>query len=175
MNEPTNAVNQNPYSAPRAENMIGADQDAPQQVKLFSISGRIGRARYIVYLFGLSLLIIGVGALLSLVTAGLAMIPAYIALLVMQFMLTIQRCHDFNTSGWLSILILVPLVNFMFLFIPGTDGTNRWGSKTTPNSTGMVIGAWICALIIPLSGILAAIAVPAYQQYVQRAKALQTR
>lgn len=175
MNEPTNAVNQNPYSAPRAENMIGADQDAPQQVKLFSISGRIGRARYIVYLFGLSLLIIGVGALLSLVTAGLAMISAYIALLVMQFMLTIQRCHDFNTSGWLSILILVPLVNFMFLFIPGTDGTNRWGSKTTPNSTGMVIGAWICALIIPLSGILAAIAVPAYQQYVQRAKALQTR
>ncbi len=175
MNEPTTAVNPNPYSAPRTENIVGTDQDAPQKVTVFSVSGRIGRARYIVYLFGLSLLIVGVGALLSLVTAGLAMIPAYIALLLMQFMLTIQRCHDLNTSGWLSILILVPLVNFMFLFIPGTDGTNRWGSKTTPNSTAMVVGAWICALIIPLSGILAAIAIPAYQQYVERAEKLQAR
>ena len=174
MNEPATTVNQNPYSSPRSENIVGTDQDAPQQVRLFSVSGRIGRARYIVYLVGLSLLIIGLGALLSLVTAGLAMIPAYIALLVMQFMLTIQRSHDFNTSGWLSILILVPLVNFMFLFIPGTEGTNRWGSKTTPNSTAVVICAWI-ALIIPLSGIVAAIAIPAYQQYGERAKTLRTR
>lgn len=175
MNEPVTTVNQNPYSAPRSENIVGTDQDTPQKVSVFSVSGRMGRARYLVYLVGLSLVIISVGALLSLVTAGLAMIPAYIALLVMQFMLTIQRSHDFNTSGWLSILILVPLINFVFLFIPGTNGTNRWGSKTTPNSTAVVIGAWICALIIPLSGIVAAIAIPAYQQYGERAKTLRTR
>ena len=90
-------------------------------------------------------------------------------------MLMIQRSHDFNTSGWLSILILVPLINFVFLFIPGPNGTNRWGSKTPPNSTAVVIGAWICALIIPLSGIVAAIAIPAYQQYGERAKTLRTR
>ena len=26
-------------------------------------------------------------------------------------MLTIQRAHDFNTTGWLAILSIVPLVN----------------------------------------------------------------
>jgi uncharacterized membrane protein YhaH (DUF805 family) len=176
MNQPvTNSGNQNPYSAPRSQTISGIDDDLPQEVKIFSVSGRIGRARYVVYLFGLSILIMLGGFLLSLITAGFAMVPAYIALLVIQFMLTIQRCHDFDTSGWLSILILVPLVNFMFIFIPGTKGTNRWGSKTTPNSTPMVIGAWLCALVIPLSGILAAIAIPQYQKYVERAKATQAR
>lgn len=176
MNQPvTNSRDQNPYSAPRSQTISGISEDLPQEVKIFSTSGRIGRARYVVYLFGLSLLIMVGGFLLSLITAGLAMIPAYIALLVIQFMLTIQRCHDFDTSGWLSLLIFVPLVNFMFIFIPGTNDTNRWGSKTMPNSTAMVVGAWICALIIPLSGILAAIAIPQYQKYVERAKATQAR
>lgn len=175
MNEPSAIANQNPYSAPRAENLLGAVQDELQKVKVFSISGRIGRARYVVYLVGLSLVIIGVGFLLSLSKPGAVMIPTYVALLLMQFMLAIQRCHDFNTSGWLSILILVPLVNFIFLFIPGTDGTNRWGSKTTPNSIAILVGAWICALIIPLAGILAAIAIPQYQKYAERAKAAQAR
>lgn len=175
MNQPiTNASSQNPYSAPRSQNISGSDEDLPQEVKIFSTSGRIGRARYVVYLFGLSILIMVGGFLLSLITAGIAMIPAYIALVVIQFMLTIQRCHDFDATGWLSLLIFVPLVNFMFIFIPGTKGTNRWGSKTIPNSTPMVIGAWLCALVFPL-GILAAIAVPQYQTYVERAKATQAR
>ena len=34
----------------------------------------------------------------------------WIGYLVLTFMLTIQRCHDFNASGWLSLLALVVLV-----------------------------------------------------------------
>ncbi len=174
MNQPA-ATSQNPYGAPRSQTISGVDEDMPQEVKIFSVNGRIGRARYIVYSIGLTLLIMGVGIALSVVTAGIALIPAYIAIFVIQIMLTIQRCHDFNASGWLSLLLLVPLVALIFWFIPGTDGSNRWGSKTVPNSTPVIVGAWICALIIPLTGILAAIAVPQYQKYVERAKAVQAR
>jgi len=174
MNQPQPS-SQNPYGAPRSETISGVEDDMPQEVKILSVSGRVGRVRYIVYTIGLSVLLMAVGILLSLVTAGMAIFPAYIAILVLQFMLTIQRCHDFNASGWLSILVLVPLVGLLFWFVPGTDGSNRWGSKTVPNSTPVVVGAWICVLIIPLSGILAAIAIPQYQKYVERAKAVQAR
>ena len=166
--------NENPYRAPSAQNINGADADVPQEVKIFSIKGRIGRVRYITYSIGLSLLIGVVAAILGAVSAGLAIIPAYIALLVISVMLTVQRCHDFNASGWLALLMLVPLINLIFWFMPGTDGANRWGNKTPPNSTGLVIATWLVALIVPI-GIIAAIAIPQYQQYVQRAKAVQAR
>lgn len=176
MNQPmTPSSSANPYRAPRSENITSVDDDVPQDVKLFSTSGRIGRGRYILYSIGMTIAIMAVGVVLSTVTAGLAIFPAYIALLVITVMLTIQRCHDFNASGWLSILLIIPLVSLIFWFIPGTDGSNRWGSKTVPNSTGIVVGAWICALIIPLTGILAAIAIPQYQKYVERAKTTQAQ
>jgi uncharacterized membrane protein YhaH (DUF805 family) len=173
MNQPmTPSGQQNPYRAPSSTNINNASEDY-QDVKIFAVDGRIGRVRYIVYTIGLTVAIMLVGGVLGAITAGIGMIVAYIALLVIQFMLTIQRCHDFNASGWLSILVLVPLVGLMFWFIPGTDGPNRWGDKTKPNSTALVVGAWICALIIPLTGILAAIAIPQYQKYVERAKVMQ--
>ena len=90
-----------------------------QEVKLFSVSGRIGRVRYLVYGVGMYILIAIAAILLSLAIGAVAMI-LWIPLMVMWLMLTIQRCHDFNTRGWLSILVLVPLVNLIFLFIPGT-------------------------------------------------------
>lgn len=88
--------------------------------------------------------------------------------------LTIQRAHDFNTTGWLSILVLIPLVNLIFWFIPGTGGENRFGLPTPPNRTSTVVVALIIPIVAAV-GILAAIAIPAYQQYVQRAKATQAR
>ena len=87
-------------------------------------------------------------------------------------MLTIQRAHDFDTTGWLSILMLIPLVNLLFWFIPGTDGENRWGAKTPPNTVLVLIGAWIVPVIFFI-GILAAIALPAYQDYTKRAQERQ--
>jgi hypothetical protein len=92
----------------------------------------------------------------------------------MQIMLTIQRCHDFNTSGWLSVLALIPFVGLIFYFIPGTDGPNRWGNPTKPNSGRAVALACIVPLIFVV-GIVAAIAIPQYQQYVARAKQSQAK
>ena len=144
--------------------------DATQPVRLFSASGRIGRARYIAFGFGLYLLSVFVGVaaarLFGEVGAVLAT-AAWVAMAVLGVMLTIQRCHDFNVTGWLALLIVVPLANLVFLFIPGTDGPNRFGAPTPPNSVGVLVVAWLIPGIV-IAGMIAAIALPAYQAYLQR-------
>ena len=144
--------------------------DAMQPVRLFSASGRIGRARYIAYGFGLCLLsmLAGVvGARLFGEVGAVLATAAWVAMAVLGVMLTIQRCHDFNVTGWLALLIVVPLANLVFLFIPGTDGPNRFGAPTPPNSVGVLVVAWLIPGIV-IAGMIAAIALPAYQAYLQR-------
>lgn len=163
----------NPYQTPQAEVADSAGEFQP--VRVFSPSGRIGRVRYIAYSIGLSFLIAFVAgflaAMLGPVIGGAAAalpIAAWVLILLISIILTIQRCHDFNTTGWLAILGLVPLVNLIFWFIPGTDGPNRFGSPTPPNSVLTVVVACIVPVLFAV-GILAAIAIPAYQDYVKRA------
>ena len=161
----------NPYAAPRAALDVAAEETQP--VRLFALSGRIGRVRYIAYLMGLYVLF----AIATFATAALAGPLAtllWVAYLVLAFSLTIQRCHDFDTTGWLAIVSLLPLVNLIFWFIPGTDGRNRWGPPTPPNSTLSVVLVWILP-VLALVGIVAAVALPAYQQYAKRAQQLEQR
>ena len=84
--------------------------------------------------------------------------------------LTIQRSHDFNTTGWMSLVLLIPIVSLIFYFIPGTKGANKYGLQPPPNGKAMTIAAILLATIFVL-GILAAIALPAYQDYMVRAAA----
>lgn len=144
--------------------------DAMQPVRLFSAAGRIGRARYIAYGFGLYLLSMLAGVvgarLFGEVGAVLATV-AWVAMAVLGVMLTVQRCHDFNVTGWFALLIVVPLANLVFLFIPGTDGPNRFGAPTPPNSVGVLVVAWLIPGIV-IAGMIAAIALPAYEAYLQR-------
>jgi uncharacterized membrane protein YhaH (DUF805 family) len=156
----------NPYAKPNAAVAEAAEEY--QEVKVFSTSGRIGRVRYIAYGMGIYFLFAIVGAGLSALLGSFGMVIAWLAIMVVGFMLTIQRCHDFNTTGWLSLLVLVPLVNLIFWFIPGTDGSNDYGAKTPPNGVGVIIAACIVP-IVAVVGILAAIAIPAYQDYQKRA------
>lgn len=156
----------NPYAAPRAAVDDAAAETQP--VRIFSVSGRIGRARYVVNLIGWNFLF---GALVGGLTAvaGPAAIALWAGYVILAFMLTIQRCHDFNTTGWLSILVLVPLLNLLFCFIPGTPGSNRFGPATPPNGVLTLIIAWLLPAIFVI-GMVAAIALPAYQDYVKRAQ-----
>ena len=156
----------NPYAKPNAAVAEAAEEY--QEVKVFATAGRIGRVRYIAYGMGIYVLFGILGTLLAMAIGQAGMVVAWIAILVVGFMLTIQRCHDFNTTGWLSILMLVPLVNLIFWFIPGTDGPNDYGAKTPPNGVGVIVAALIVP-IVAVIGILAAIALPAYQQYQKRA------
>jgi uncharacterized membrane protein YhaH (DUF805 family) len=168
-------VMQNPYGAPRAA--VGDAAEEFQPVRIFAVSGRIGRARYVVYSIVLTMLIMFVAGLASafLGPLGVALMAlAYIAVVVLSIMLTIQRSHDFNMSGWFSLLALVPLVNIIFWFIPGTDGPNRFGAQTPPNSVLVLIGLWIMPLVF-VGGIIAAVSIPAYQEYAKRAQMQQSR
>jgi uncharacterized membrane protein YhaH (DUF805 family) len=167
-------ANVNPYQAPAAAVADAGEQTQP--VKIFSISGRIGRARYVAWGFAFYMLfgiIAGIAGALG-PAAGVVLIAGWLALVVIAFMLTIQRCHDFNMSGWLSLVMFVPLANLMFLFIPGSDGPNRFGAPTPPNTVGVLIGAWIIP-VVAIIGVIAAIALPAYQDYQKRAGQAQKR
>ncbi len=175
----------NPYAAPAAnvlDAVSGDERDTEFRLNLFSAEGRIGRVRYLGYSIGLTLLLYAVGAALiglafavlgegaGSTIAILLAVVGYILLMVIQVLLTIKRAHDFDSSGWMSLLMLVPLANLVFLFIPGTKGRNRYGSRTAPNGTGAILLACILPLVAVI-GILAAIAIPAYHDYSQRARA----
>lgn len=170
----------NPYQVPRSNvDHFGSAENDYSEIKVLSIKGRIGRLRYLGYSMGYSLLIYLVFGILAAVSAGMGLPKAvllgilgiaYVLVIVLGIMLTIQRAHDFNTTGWITLLALVPLLNLMFLFIPGTDGENRFGKKTPPNRGGMVW--WVLIpVFIAIIGIVAAIALPAYQAYVNKAQA----
>ena len=169
--------NRNPYAAPRT-NVTRGDGGPEEygEVKIFSVSGRLGRVRYIGYSVGLSLLIfmllaavIGITGATDPNVAAVVGIVAYAAVIVLQFMLTIQRAHDFNTTGWLSLIMLIPLAGLIFWFVPGTRGENDYGKQPPPNTTGVIMLACIVPLLAVV-GILAAIAIPAYQDYSIRAQ-----
>jgi uncharacterized membrane protein YhaH (DUF805 family) len=160
----------NPYATPKAQ-VSGAETEYGE-VRILSAKGRIGRIRYIGYSIGLTLLF---GALMGAIgaLAGAAATPAmfigYAAMFVVMVLLTIQRAHDFNTTGWLALLSIIPLVNLIFWFIPGTQGENRFGKQTPPNGVVTVLLALILPLVFVV-GIIAAVALPAYQDYVKRAQ-----
>jgi uncharacterized membrane protein YhaH (DUF805 family) len=167
----------NPYQSPRAAVADTAEEYQP--VKIFAVSGRIGRARYIAYTLGLTILVYAVAAVVGggiaavgggSAGAGVLMFVAWAFMIVLSVMLTIQRAHDFNASGWLSIIAFIPLVNLIFWFIPGTDGENRYGAPPPPNSTLVTIGALVVPVVMAV-GILAAVAIPAYSDYTKRAQA----
>ena len=162
-------VMRNPYGAPRAA--VGDAAEDFQPVRILAVSGRIGRVRYVVYSFmiTLALMLVAGMAVAFLGTFGMVvLVAAYIAMVVVSFMLTIQRSHDFNMSGWFSLLALVPLVNFIFWFIPGTEGPNRFGARTPPNSTLVLVGVWTLPIVF-IGAMFAAISVGAYQEYMERA------
>ena len=152
----------NPYSAPTADVSDMQSDDGFGDLKIFTAKGRIGRIRYLMYTMGVGL----VGMLL----AGLMMIipvvgpfltiALYVAILVISVFLTVQRSHDFNTTGWMSLVLLIPLVSLIFYFIPGTKSSNKYGLQPPPNSKAIKITAFLLLAVFVI-GILAAIALPA--------------
>ena len=170
----------NPYATPNAQ-VNDMQQEGFGKIKVFAAKGRIGRLRYFFYgmLAGLiGLVLIGISSLLagiSPILAGVLVAIIYVVMIVVSILLTIQRCHDFNVTGWLSLLLLVPLAPLIFYFIPGTKGSNEYGLMPPPNSKGVVAGSILLPIaMIVLMGIIGAVAIPAYQDYLDRAKGAQS-
>jgi uncharacterized membrane protein YhaH (DUF805 family) len=165
-------MSSNPYEAPKT---TVADYEAAQEyseVKIWSASGRIGRLRYLAYSTG-AWLVAGLvfGVLAAVMDYSLAVVVAavlYIAALVLNILAAIQRSHDMDWSGWTVLLQLIPLVGFIWVFKRGTEGPNNYGLPPPPNTLGVKILGVLLPVIF-LIGIMAAIAIPAYVQYTQRA------
>lgn len=112
----------------------------------FSLEGRIGRVRYMGW--SLAPMIPALIALL-LFFMGPGGIAVAIALLVATLVLAIRyivlRLHDREQSGWLALLIVVPLINLglilYLIFAPGTQGDNAYGPPPPANSAGVIVAA----------------------------------
>jgi uncharacterized membrane protein YhaH (DUF805 family) len=158
-----------------------------------SPSGRFGRLSYLGWNMLMSFSILIIIGIIAAFSPGLLADPttmtgssmlatvligvAYIVLLYFSFVFTIRRLHDRNHIGWLSLLILVPGINLVFMlyliFAKGDDRSNQYGPRRNTKGWEKVL-AWIYILIFPLA-FLAAIALPAYQDYVTRAQQAQMK
>lgn len=174
----------NPYAAPTATVAdTHPDHAGVGTLSLWNPRGRIGRLRYVAWgtaaylLFSVLMALLPV--LLGLSERGVA--RALVVLLVIPVIAlwtiwAIQRAHDMDRSGWQVLLMLIPVVGliwtFIWLFGRGTPHANRYGPPPPPNSLGVkILGILLPALFI--IGILAAIALPAYSDYVKRAQAVK--
>ena len=160
-----------------------------------SANGRFGRLAYLGWNMLMGVVIIGIAILLAIlipnfdqqitnpspvliIAMAIIGLVFYIALIYYSFIFTIRRLHDRNQSGWLSLLMLVPLVNFiLFIYLScakGDAAANNYGAPHLTKTWEKILG-WIYIILLPIAmlGLVAAIAIPAYQDYVQRAKQAQ--
>ncbi|HEY2189005.1 MAG TPA: DUF805 domain-containing protein [Caldimonas sp.] len=146
-------------------------------------TGRIGRLRFLAYglaiyvLFVIGSVLYWLGAPLpghdSVVVAAVGIL-GFLVYAVAEITLVIQRCHDMDLSGWWSVAALIPLVGLVWVSKGGTRGINRWGAPPPPNGVAVRIFGLLLPIVV-IAGIVAAIALPAYQQHSARANAGQPR
>ncbi len=178
----------NPYDSPLTSDRFNDDFEAAE-MKFFSFSGRIGRLRYLAYnvlisicifavllVFGIIAAVIGGGS--GAETLGAAFVIFFVILyavaMVFSFSTIIRRLHDYDWTGWALLLLIIPLANIvialMLLFMPGTSGTNRFGKRPPKNGAGVIVGAVSIPVLMVLFVFIAAMAIPGYQAYMEKAK-----
>lgn len=104
----------------------------------FSFKGRINRATFWAYnvvAFWATLLFFFL--LYALIDNPTDAIPffvvCYIPAMFMNLAVCVKRLHDISSSGWHFLLILIPVLGFLFVLfmglLPGTQGPNRYGEQ----------------------------------------------
>jgi len=155
---------QNPYAAPQAG--LELPFAPSNEARLFCWNGRIGRVRFVAYsLAGIPLAILF--GLLSGIAVGIFGLQSYFAsearvmtmgtvivmipLLVLAVM-TRRRLHDFDVGGWWTLMLLFPILQFIFLIYmvvaPGTADTNRFGAVPAPADFGVKLGAALGCILL---------------------------
>lgn len=115
----------------------------------FSLNGRIARQSYSLgILFLIVLLILNVIQLLKeyneqslMALLGLFLLATLAIVFVGMICLTVKRLHDINQSGFVSLLLFVPFLNWLFvgflMFLPSDPIHNRYGAPpfSKPDNT----------------------------------------
>ena len=164
------------------------NQSNLSQDNAFSPLGRFGRLSYLAWMFLSSIIgAIILGSLMSFfsdsfqadnfrledvssypIPAVIIFVAVYLLIIYFNFVFIIRRLHDRSHSGWLSLLILVPLVNLFFalylLFAKGDAAANQFGPRRVTRGWEKVLG-WIYILLV-VFGVIAAMLIPSYQSYI---------
>ncbi len=143
----------NPYAAP-ASSTAAPDARESYTPTPFSLDGRIGRLRFLVWAFLpafvlLMLLAYLIGQFDLLQRPGmvrlLAMAAALVALAIALAM-TRRRLHDLARPGWWALLMLLPPLNLLLIgylaWRAGDAGGNRYGPPPSENTTLVAAGMW---------------------------------
>lgn len=154
-----------PYAPPRAD--LSPELPQYSTLKVFSVQGRIGRARYLAWTLVLTLLLIVMGFTcllimsVDLTVGGLLAALLAAAYICINVQIGVQRAHDAGWSGWVLLLNLVPFVSSIFPLVlvamPGNAGPNRYGPPAPPNTRSVKVLAWLWVVLIALI-ILASVA-----------------
>lgn len=199
------AVEVNPYAAPASalEQIASGEHGEYGDPKIFSFRSRAGRLRYLVrYLLAtiaayIASTVLAVIVLIVTVGSGgteeeieAAMFGAFLvpllvlalAFLVITSMFIVQRLHDLDLTGWLCLLMFIPLVNLVFglyvLFAPGSKGPNGYGPPPPPNTlaikvtAGVLIFLTVAGFVVFLIAGIAAVSVD-YDSIIERAQQQQ--
>ncbi len=171
----------NPYAAPTADLSRVIDDGQTYTPSMYALRGRIGRVRYIAYASFCGLALLFLGAVLSgfivMLWPSLSLLSmiAYIPAIVVGFAFAARRFNDMNQSGWWSLMLVIPLVNMFaslwLVFGPGSAGSNRYGPAPTANTKIIIWGAVLPLLLAVAIGVVAAVALPTYLKYSEKARA----
>ena len=145
---------------PRNSTIINLEESYVQrysEVDIFSTQGRIGSKTYFIYSIVIPFIFFSIissiaGALTHLGSTTTLVSYAFLALATVAVLfilvrLTIQRCHDFNSSSWYSVFAIIPFANIIFALIPGDNGLNQYGEVPKPAS---VLGTIVVGILIVL-------------------------
>ncbi len=178
----TTSASADPYASPKTSDLESADAENFSRPNLFSFRGRIGRMRYFSYLVLSSIFLMfvaGIAAAILLPVDLSASLYVYgvffLCITVYGLSLNVRRLHDLGNSGWWSLLTVLPIVNLLLMiylvFFRGNKGRNGYGDKPIGNGVGIVV-AFAFSLLFSFAyvGMLLAVALPAYQGYVERAQ-----
>jgi len=90
---------------------------------------------------------------------------------------SIRRLHDTDRSGWWLLIELIPIIGglvlLIFMVLDSQPSDNQFGLNPNPGNKGnsnLVVIVVSVIVFVVVIGMLAAIAIPAYQNYVERAK-----
>lgn len=134
-------------------------EPSPPRRRLLSLAGRTNRSQYIIRTLGAAVIAFIVIFLLSLVLSHMGemgrLIYVIVSVLIFYVILplyvavqTVRRSHDFNFSGLILVLLLVPIVNLLFWFYPGSRGENKYGPP--PPAPSLLEKILACALPVLL-------------------------
>ena len=147
-----------PYQSAGAIERPPASTEVFYQPSIIAWSGRIGRLRFLVYNLFLSVIFL---KMLAIAESGLSLAASiifastYMIFLVIDISISKRRFNDLNKSGWLTLLLFVPLVNFAtilyLLFTPGTPAPNRYGAMPAPANNTLW---WLFALVAFIANVM---------------------